>query len=56
MRSSKLQKRRSIASRPIRYAVLYRIDDAKTEKTRAVRLEKFVAMLACGETIYPQGA
>jgi uncharacterized protein YdeI (YjbR/CyaY-like superfamily) len=36
-----------------RYAVLYRIHDAKTAKTRAARIEKFVAMLARGETIYP---
>jgi uncharacterized protein YdeI (YjbR/CyaY-like superfamily) len=38
---------------PNRYAVLYRIHDAKTAKTRAARIEKFVAMLARGETIYP---
>ncbi|WIM12814.1 YdeI/OmpD-associated family protein [Enhydrobacter sp.] len=37
-----------------RYAILYRIRTAKTEKTRAARIEKFVAMLARGETIYPQ--
>ena len=37
-----------------RFAVLYRIHDAKTEKTRAARVEKFVAMLARGETIHPQ--
>ncbi|AWM86390.1 YdeI family protein [Microvirga sp. 17 mud 1-3] len=36
-----------------RYAVLYRIHDAKTEKTRAARIEKFVSMLALGQTIYP---
>ena len=36
-----------------RYAVLYRIHDAKTAKTRAARIEKFVAMLARGETIHP---
>ena len=36
-----------------RFAVLYRIHDAKTEKTRAARIEKFVAMLARGETIHP---
>ncbi len=38
-----------------RYAVLYRIQDAKTEKTRAARIEKFVAMLARGETLHPAG-
>ena len=37
-----------------RYAVLYRIHDAKTAKTRAARIEKFVAMLARGgETLHP---
>jgi len=36
-----------------RYAILYRIHDAKTEKTRAARIEKFVAMLAAGQTIHP---
>jgi uncharacterized protein YdeI (YjbR/CyaY-like superfamily) len=36
-----------------RYAVLYRIHDAKTAKTRAARIEKFVAMLARGELIHP---
>ena len=36
-----------------RFAVLYRIHDAKTEKTRAARIEKFVAMLARSETIHP---
>ena len=39
-----------------RYAILYRIHHAKTEKTRAARIEKFVAMLARGETIHPQKA
>jgi len=36
-----------------RYAVLYRIHDAKTAKTRSGRIERFVAMLARGETIHP---
>ncbi len=37
-----------------RYAVLYRIDAVKRAETRARRIEQFVAMLARGETIYPQ--
>ncbi len=37
-----------------RFAVLYRLDTAKRADTRARRLEQFVAMLARGETIYPQ--
>lgn len=37
-----------------RYAVLYRIQDAKRPETRVRRIERFVAMLARGETVYPQ--
>lgn len=36
-----------------RYAILYRLQDAKRPETRARRLSKFVAMLESGETIYP---
>jgi uncharacterized protein YdeI (YjbR/CyaY-like superfamily) len=36
-----------------RYAILHRLQDAKKPETRARRLEKFVAMLARGETIHP---
>jgi uncharacterized protein YdeI (YjbR/CyaY-like superfamily) len=35
-----------------RYAILYRIHDAKRADTRARRIEKFVAMLARGETLH----
>ena len=35
-----------------RYAVLYRIETAKRPETRQRRIEKYVAMLARGETIY----
>jgi uncharacterized protein YdeI (YjbR/CyaY-like superfamily) len=38
-----------------RYAILYRIQNAKRPETRARRIEQFVAMLARGETLYPQG-
>jgi uncharacterized protein YdeI (YjbR/CyaY-like superfamily) len=37
-----------------RYAVLYRIHNAKRRDTRLRRIEQFVAMLARGETVYPQ--
>jgi uncharacterized protein YdeI (YjbR/CyaY-like superfamily) len=37
-----------------RYAILYRVHGAKKPETRAARIEKFVAMLAEGKTIYPQ--
>ena len=35
-----------------RYAVLYRVNAAKTAKTRSALIEKFVAMLARGETVH----
>jgi uncharacterized protein YdeI (YjbR/CyaY-like superfamily) len=37
-----------------RYAVLHRIGQAKRADTRAKRIERFVAMLARGETLHPQ--
>ena len=37
-----------------RYAVMYRVDSAKRPQTRARRIEQYVAMLARGETLYPQ--
>lgn len=39
-----------------RYAILYRIQDAKRPQTRAARIEKYVNMLARGERIYPAQA
>ena len=36
-----------------RYAILYRLQDAKRPDTRARRLAEFVAMLEAGETIHP---
>lgn len=37
-----------------RYAILLRLSTARQAETRARRLEAFMAMLARGETIYPQ--
>jgi uncharacterized protein YdeI (YjbR/CyaY-like superfamily) len=37
-----------------RYAILYRIGNAKRPETRARRIGQFVEMLARGETIHPQ--
>jgi uncharacterized protein YdeI (YjbR/CyaY-like superfamily) len=37
-----------------RYAILYRLQQAKRPETRQRRLEEFMAMLARGETVYPQ--
>lgn len=36
-----------------RYAILYRIQDAKRPETRARRIATFVAMLSRGETLHP---
>jgi uncharacterized protein YdeI (YjbR/CyaY-like superfamily) len=36
-----------------RYAILYRIHNAKKAETRTARIEKFVTMLIEGKTIYP---
>jgi uncharacterized protein YdeI (YjbR/CyaY-like superfamily) len=36
-----------------RYAILYRLQDAKRPETRARRLATFVAMLEAGEKLYP---
>ena len=38
-----------------RYAILYRIGNAKRPETRSRRIGQFVEMLARGETIHPQG-
>jgi len=37
-----------------RYAIVYRLGDAKRAETRARRLAKFIAMLEAGESIHPQ--
>ena len=37
-----------------RYAITYRIGQAKRAETRARRIGEFVAMLERGETIHPQ--
>jgi uncharacterized protein YdeI (YjbR/CyaY-like superfamily) len=36
-----------------RYAIIYRVNDAKRPETRAKRIAQFVGMLARGETIHP---
>jgi uncharacterized protein YdeI (YjbR/CyaY-like superfamily) len=36
-----------------RYSILHRVQTAKKPETRVRRIEKFVAMLARGETLYP---
>lgn len=36
-----------------RYAILYRVHDAKRPETRAQRIKRYVTMLSRGETIHP---
>jgi uncharacterized protein YdeI (YjbR/CyaY-like superfamily) len=36
-----------------RYAILYRVQDAKRPETRARRIRQYVEMLARNETIHP---
>lgn len=43
-----------VLTRTNRFAVLYRVQDAKRPETRARRIAGFVEMLAKGETPYPQ--
>jgi len=43
-----------ILTRQNRYAMVYQVGSAKRADTRARRIEKYVAMLARGETPYPQ--
>ncbi len=37
-----------------RYAILYRVQTTRRADTRARAIERFVAMLARGETVHPQ--
>lgn len=39
-----------------RYAILYRVADAKKPETRSSRIAKFVAMCAAGDTIHGKGS
>jgi uncharacterized protein YdeI (YjbR/CyaY-like superfamily) len=41
-----------VLNRSNRFAILFRIHDAKKPETRAARIDKFVAMLAEGKTLY----
>ena len=43
-----------VLTRTNRYAVLYRVQDAKRAETRARRIAQYVEMLARGETPHPQ--
>jgi len=53
-RNKKVSKFFEALDRVNRYAILYRVHNAKKPETRAARIEQFIAMLAAGETIHPQ--
>ena len=43
----------SVLDRANRYAIIYRVNDAKRAETRARRIEEYVKMLARGEALHP---
>jgi uncharacterized protein YdeI (YjbR/CyaY-like superfamily) len=43
-----------VLTRTNRYAVLYRVHEAKRQDTRARRITQYVDMLARGDTPHPQ--
>ena len=52
-KSAKAKKFFDALSSRNRYAILYRLQEAKKPETRARRLAKFVEMLKNGEKLYP---
>jgi uncharacterized protein YdeI (YjbR/CyaY-like superfamily) len=52
-KNSKAQAFFSTLDRGNRYAILYRIHDAKKPETRARRIQKYVAMMSEGKKIHP---
>ena len=53
-RNAKASRFFDVLDRVNRYAILYRVHNAKKPENRAARIAKFVAMLAAGETIHPR--
>jgi uncharacterized protein YdeI (YjbR/CyaY-like superfamily) len=54
--SARAQAMWDVLTRTNRYAVLYRVHQAKRAETRARRIQQYVEMLARGETPHPQQA
>jgi uncharacterized protein YdeI (YjbR/CyaY-like superfamily) len=54
--SAPAQKMWDVLTRANRFAVVYRVQDAKRPETRARRIQQYVEMLARGETPHPQKA
>jgi uncharacterized protein YdeI (YjbR/CyaY-like superfamily) len=43
-----------VLTRTNRFSVLYRVHEAKRTETRARRIARYVEMLECGDTPFPQ--
>lgn len=54
--SPKAQKMWDVLTRTNKFAIMYRVQDAKRAETRARRIEQFVEMLERGDTPHPQKA
>ncbi|MGN6473569.1 MAG: YdeI/OmpD-associated family protein [Mycobacteriales bacterium] len=54
--SPRAQRMWDVLTRTNKFAVVYRVQDAKRAETRARRIQQFVEMLARGETPHPQKA
>jgi len=52
-RNAQAKKAFATLDRANRYAIIYRVNDAKRAETRQKRIRDFVAMLARGETVHP---
>ncbi len=52
-RNTKAREFFALLDRANRYAVLYRIQDAKRPETRAKRIDQYIAMLSEGKKIHP---
>ena len=55
-RNAKAERFFDTLDRANRYAIIYRVSDAKLPETRSRRIAQYVEMLARGETIHPAKA
>jgi uncharacterized protein YdeI (YjbR/CyaY-like superfamily) len=54
--SPKARREFDVLDRANRYAIIYRVQDAKKAETRAKRIATYVAMLESGKTLHPKRA
>lgn len=52
--SPKAKREFDALDRANRYAIIYRVQDAKKAETRAKRIEKYIAMLEAGQSLHPK--